>query len=67
MADDILAIDSGADADIEEAFTYIEQERPGHGYIFLERYRELVDEAVATPGLGIKVVGIPRTWTSAST
>ncbi len=60
MPSDVLAIHAEAEGEVETAFSYLEEERPGHGYVFLERYRELIEEAIRLPGLGIRLPDYPE-------
>lgn len=57
MSGDILAIHSEAEADVQTAFEFLEEERPGHGYLFLERYREAIQDAIEFPAMGYRVRG----------
>lgn len=58
----MLGIHALAERELEIAFEYLEAERPGHGYIFLERYHELVQQIIRLPETGMPVVGYARRY-----
>jgi plasmid stabilization system protein ParE len=55
-----LGIHREAEQELETAFDYLEDERPGHGFEMLDRYRELVEQIIAHPAAGTPVLGYSK-------
>jgi len=55
-----IGIHAEAELELEAAFEYLEEERPGHGLQLLERYRAQVGQIIQYPSSGTPVLGYAK-------